>query len=63
MTGLEVSRTDATVRLMDQETVRTDGLVAVVLDDDRLARKRTEDQRWKSWARNVDDIALPNNAP
>src|SRR5712692_658911 len=60
---LEMSRTDGTVRLMDQETVRTDGLIAVVLDDDRLARERTEDQRRKSGARNVDDVGCSNDAP
>jgi hypothetical protein len=63
MSGLKMTGTDRAIGLMDQDTVGTDGLVAVVFDDVRFAREFGEEHWEEGRARDVNDVGATNQAP
>ncbi len=60
---LEMARTDCAIGLMNQHTVGTDGLVAVVFDDVGFAGEFGENHRKERRAGDMNNIDLANQAP
>jgi len=61
--GLEMSGTYRPIGLVDQQAIRTNGLITVMLQNDGPSGKKPQEERKKGRSRQVNYIAVANDTP
>ncbi len=53
-----MTRADSGVRLLDEDAIGTDGLIAVMLKDNRFARQTGKSERQQRRAGEMEDVCF-----
>src|SRR5215472_1015481 len=61
--GLEMSGTDRAIGLVDQQAIRTNSLITVMLQNNGLSGQKPQEELKKGGSRKVNDVAVANDTP
>src|SRR5215472_370095 len=61
--GLEMSGTDCAIGLVDQQAIRTNSLITVMLQNNGLSGQKPQEERKKGGSRQVNYVAVANDMP
>jgi len=61
--GLEMSGTYRAIGLVDQQAIRTNGLITVMLQNNWPSGKKPQEERKKGGSRQVNYVAVANDMP